>query len=163
MSLILDGTAGVTGPATKVIVGTTTNDSAVAGYVGEYVESRLVQGSAVSLATGTAKTITSISLTAGDWDVFGMACLDGGATTNVTVFSGGISQTNNTLSGSLDYFTENYGAAGLVPFGTQDIRTVVPTLRISLAGSATIYLVVSSSFTVSTNSGYGQIAARRVR
>ena len=28
MSLILDGTAGVTGPATKVIVGTTTNDRA---------------------------------------------------------------------------------------------------------------------------------------
>ena len=33
MSLILDGTAGVTGPATKVIVGTTTNDSATAGAI----------------------------------------------------------------------------------------------------------------------------------
>jgi hypothetical protein len=72
MSLILDGTAGVTGPATKVIVGTTTNDSATAGYVGEYVEGVLAAGSATALTTATPQTLVSISLTAGDWDVTGM-------------------------------------------------------------------------------------------
>jgi hypothetical protein len=46
MSLILDGTAGVTGPATKVIVGTTTNDSATAGYVGEVQTSSVAVGRA---------------------------------------------------------------------------------------------------------------------
>ena len=70
MALILDGTAGVTGPATKVIVGTTTNDSATAGYVGEVITSSVPVGSAVSLTTAVSavsgKTITSISLTAGD-------------------------------------------------------------------------------------------------
>ena len=38
--------------------------SAAAGEVGEYIESILVTGSATALTTGTAKTVTSISLTA---------------------------------------------------------------------------------------------------
>jgi len=163
MSLILDGTAGVTGPATKVIVGTTTNDSATAGYVGEYVESRVVQGSAVSLVTSTAKTITSISLTAGDWDVASLFAIDGNGSTNVTFFGAGPSSTNNTLSGSLDYSTLCFGTAGLLPFTTQDVRVTSPLTRFSLASTTTIYLVGIAAFTVSTCSGYGAITARRVR
>jgi hypothetical protein len=49
--------------------GETTTGSATAGNVGEYVESVITSGSAVSLVSGAPKTITSITLTAGDWEV----------------------------------------------------------------------------------------------
>ena len=53
------------------LVGTTTNDNAAAGSVGQLIESTISVGSAVSITSTVGKTITSISLTAGDWDVWG--------------------------------------------------------------------------------------------
>src|SRR5690349_16625741 len=65
------------------LAGTATNDDAAAGKIGEYIESEVLSGSAVSLTTNTAANITSISLTAGDWDVWGAAVyqLGSGTTT----------------------------------------------------------------------------------
>jgi predicted nucleic acid-binding protein len=63
---------------------TQTNDSAAAGKVGEFITSNIVVGSAVALTTGTAANVTSVSLTAGDWDVCGEVDLSTAATTNVT-------------------------------------------------------------------------------
>jgi hypothetical protein len=163
MSLILDGTAGVTGPATKVIVGTTTNDSATAGYVGEYVESRVVQGSAVALTTSTNANVTSISLTAGDWDVSGLIAFDGDSTTLVQNVIGGASTTSATLSGTLDYATLAFNSTGLALYTSQDPRIALPVLRFSLSSTTTVYLVAASRFSVSTHTAYGQISARRVR
>ena len=49
------------------LVGTTTNDSAAAGVVGQYISSYV---SATSVpTTNTWGDLTSVSLTAGDWDV----------------------------------------------------------------------------------------------
>jgi hypothetical protein len=49
------------------IVGVTDASDAPAGSVGQYVSSLVASGAAVSLVSGTPKTMTSISLTAGDW------------------------------------------------------------------------------------------------
>ena len=52
------------------IVGSPTNNNAQTGSVGEYVSAvALYPGGAISVSTGTVSTITSITLTAGDWDV----------------------------------------------------------------------------------------------
>lgn len=142
--------------------GTNTNDSAAAGYLGEYVESVVAEGSAVSLTTATSTDITSISLTAGDWDVVATNAFAHGATTNVTVHLGGISTTSATLpTGPLGLTIERYGSGGLVPNGTVVLYT--GQVRLSLSATTTVYLVGRASFTVSTCSGYGGISARRVR
>lgn len=147
-------------PASGVqITGTTTNDNAAAGYVGEYVSATAAVGS-VSLTTSTPTNITSISLTAGDWDVSGDVAYSAAGTTSVTLFAQGISATSATL-GALGTYTQRAFAAQ-VP-GTNGNILSTSMIRISLAATTTIYLVAQSTFTVSTMTAGGIIRARRVR
>lgn len=163
------GAIAVANPATAVgtsavgqIQATAINDSAAAGKVGEFFESTIVLGSAVSLSTGTAKNVTSISLTAGDWDVAGTVELYGDATTTPTYAAGGINTTTNTLpvrGGT------NYGEIliGGTPFATSLPNIPLVPSRYSLNTTTTIYLVALMGFTVSTAVAFGTIRARRIR
>jgi len=169
-STSLTGTLGVTGTITPGqttgIVGTTTNNNAQAGSVGEVISSSVDVVSAVSLtdATGafTGKTITSISLTAGDWDVYGIVGINMAATTKFTAIAGGISTTNDTLNGLYEEETRfSYGAAGLVPANV--ITFTFPTTRVSIASTTTYYLIGYASFSISTATAFGRISARRRR
>ena len=144
-----------------IIPGVTTNSSAPTGYIGEYVESTVALGAAVSLTTGVVTNITSISLTAGDWDVSGVILMDSGATTNVTRVTAGISSTSATADITKGYYSHIH--AGYVPGGGQFRAMPLNTSRFSLSGTTTIYLVALANFTVSTCIAYGTISARRVR
>ena len=89
--------AGSINPASGV-VGVTTNSNATTGYVGEYISSQVAVASAVALTTATPANVTSISLTAGDWDVDGVIDLNlSGATT--TDWTSGISTTTGAFGG----------------------------------------------------------------
>lgn len=141
--------------------GTNTNDSAGTGYVGEYVSSTVLVGSAVSLTNNASVNITSISLTAGDWDVYGNFCLNPNASTSSTANVGWISTTSATFptlpnEGAIG---GRNGAAVVGDFSTYPVGRK----RISLNATTTVYLSVFSLFTVSTNAAYGFIGARRVR
>jgi hypothetical protein len=145
---------------TAGIVGTTTNNSANAGSVGEYVSATLAQGSAVALTNGVNANVTSISLTAGDWDVNATACFAPAGTTQSTVWVGAISTVSATLPSA-----PNEGGTFIVPATSTGVSMCNTTgvRRISIASTTTVYLVVQASFTVSTNSAYGFIGARRAR
>lgn len=143
------------------IKGTNTNNNAAAGDVGEYIESTIAVGSAVSLTTGVVANITSISLTAGDWDVSGVIIMDSGATTNVTRVSAGTSSTSATADTTKGYYSHIH--SGYVPGSGQFRAMPLNTSRFSLSGTTTIYLVALANFTVSTCTAYGTISARRVR
>lgn len=165
--LEVNGTVGVTGTITPGqttgIVGTTTNNSVQAGSVGEYVSATLASGSAVSLVTATAKTVTSISLTAGDWDVTGVVNMFFGATTNIVAAYGGASIVDNTLGANNTFTGTLYATTGSVLGDSLQVRTPVPTQRISIASTTTVYLIAFCSFTVSTTNAHGEIRARRIR
>jgi len=159
-------TGAITPSQTAGIVGTTTNNNADAGSVGEVISSSVAVGSAVSLTTATGaftgKTITSISLTAGDWDIFGSVGINMAATTNFTAIAGGISTTNDTLNSAYEEETRfSYGAAGLVPNNV--ISFTFPTTRVSIASTTTYYLIGYGSFSISTATAFGRITARRRR
>ena len=156
----------ITPSQTAGIIGTTTNNNANAGSVGQVISSSVAVGSAVSLTTATGaftgKTITSISLTAGDWDIFGTVGINNTATTNFTAIAGGISTTNDTLNSVYEEETRfSYGASGLV------LNNVVsfsfPTTRVSISATTTYYLIGYASFSVSTATAFGRITARRRR
>jgi hypothetical protein len=143
------------------VVGTTTNDNAAAGSVGEFVSSTVLVGSAVALTSTIAANVTSISLTAGDWDVWGNIALSVAGGTTTSVFAGAIhtvSATFPTIPNGGASFVVSYaspaGQSNALPVGRQ---------RISIAATTTVYLIVSSTFAVSTSSAYGFIGARRVR
>ncbi len=142
-------------PTTKGIVGTPTNNDAGAGFVGEYITAT---GTNVSISSGVGKTITSISLTAGDWDVSGAISFDPDDTTTVAILSGSVSSTNNTneVNTSLFFIQSTFTTGGSQLFSTGPTRK-------SLSGTTTIYFTTFTSFAVSTMTASATIAARRIR
>lgn len=143
-----------------VDVGTTTNDNATAGHIGEYIESVVASGSAVSLTTGTAKTVTSISLTPGDWDVSGVVSLLPAASTSVTRRSASISLTADTLGAN---GAQTIQPVAAVVTGATSFSLPTPTVRVSIAVTTIVYLIGFADFTVSTMAAFGAIRARRMR
>lgn len=154
----VSGVASLTFSSTSGIIGSTTNDSAAALSVGEYVSSSVVQGSAVALTTGTAANITSISLTAGDWDVCGTVVYDVGGP--ITSFEGGWGTTSATVPtrGDGRGWLDNEPAAS----GENRCFSSIVT-RLSLNGTTTTYLVAQATFGSGSCAAYGTIAARRAR
>jgi hypothetical protein len=146
------------------INGTTTNDDAIAGRIGEYISTSIVSASAVSLSSGSAKTIASISLTPGDWDVWINGVFTGGNTTTVNYTSCSISSASasfNSTVGRFGYASGN-GAAVFGSF-TSTLTTDAGPIRIPLASAASIYYVAVAGFSTSTCSAYGILQARRRR
>lgn len=141
--------------------GTSTNDNAAAGDIGEFISSTIASGSAVSLTTATATNVTSISLTAGDWDVSG-AGFTNPSLGNATAVLVGISLTSATLP-SFNAGDTNYHA--MVTTATDISTTVLPVgpWRVSVGSTTTVYLVGSVTFGSGTASMHGTLRARRVR
>jgi hypothetical protein len=113
--------------------------------------------SAVPLTTNTPVTIASISLLAGNWDIYGNVAFSAAGTTTSTKFTAAISQTNNTLpTGNV-----NEGVASLPVAFTAGLTPELPTgsIHLNLTAPASIYLVGSATFAVSTMSAYGIITA----
>ena len=143
------------------IIGATDGGNAAAGEVGEYKEAEVLIAAAVSLVSATAKDITSLSLTPGDWDVWGVVDTNPAASTTMSTVEGGISTASATAptkpnKGALFHYQQSFGA-GLA----QDFP--VGMRRISIATTTTVYLSVKASFAISTLSAYGLMAARRAR
>lgn len=143
----------------SLLTGDATGTPAGAGQVGELVLATLGSGSAVSLTTATSKTVTSVALTAGDWDVEGMVVLSYAAATQSGDGQAGISGVNNTLP-----------VDGLICFNntrqtttTSKVTITVPLFAWISSGSQTIYLVAQANFSAGTCTAYGNITARRRR
>lgn len=140
-------------------VGVPNGGNAHAGYPGEIVSSSIAAGSAVPLTTATPANVTSIALTAGDWDVYGSIYFLPDVTTVIGAESGGI----NTVSATPPTAPAGGVAAinGLTLAAGAEIPLILGYVRLSLAAAATAYLVAQASFTVSTCGAYGMITARR--
>lgn len=157
----LSSTGNFTPSQTNGIVGTTTNNNANAGSVGEFISSTVLVGSAVALTSGVSANITSISLTAGDWDVWGNIVTNPAGTTTQSNTIGAISTTSATLP-----TPPNGGSGVTLPLAIAAgiaIQLPVGYTRVSVASTTSVFLVISSSFSTSTNSAYGFIGARRRR
>ncbi len=141
--------------------GTTTNDAAAAGNVGEYISAEVTAGAPVALTTLTQTNITSMPLTAGDYDVWANIFFVCAATTVIGGGIGSISATSATLD-------TTGGHSGFVPLpnagntgGNYSIS--VGPVQYKLPSTTTIYMVAFANFTTSTCSAYGYLAARRRR
>jgi hypothetical protein len=146
---------------TGQIPGTATNDNSSAGNVGEFISSTVLVGSAVAAPVTAAFNVTSISLTAGDWDVWGSIATNPAASTLQISITGWISTASATIptipnGGAYAQLTTNFavGDGQVLPVGK---------IRISLASTTTVFLSAFLNFNTSTNAAYGFIGARRVR
>lgn len=161
-------TIGATGVITPLagIQGVITNSNAAAGIIGQFVTATVAAGAPVSLTSPNVSDVTSISLTAGDWDVSGMINLSLGAAT-VSSMTGGASLTTGTLPSQA-------GGAGLgtdalvvderpTTLLTAVLQLPLPPVRVSLAGTTTLFLVAGVTFAAGTVAAFGTLRARRVR
>jgi hypothetical protein len=147
------------------VKGVSTNTNATAGNVGEFISSTVAYNATGNLTTGVSTNVTSISLTAGDWDVSGTAFIDAssGSGTVVKNVLSGFSSTSATLPAYQYQGSFVFGGAGTTPFVNGDVYAPPPTFRFSLSATTTIYLVINASFTTSNCTAGGYIAARRVQ
>lgn len=139
------------------LVGTTTNDDAAAGQIGEYISSGVARGGGAAYTTTVTLNITTVALTAGDWDVTGFAGITVSAGT-ITQFGSGAGSTPATFP------TIGQNGLAILNAGISISGDTCATFagRISLAAPATIYLLGAPIFT-GTATAYGFIGARRAR
>lgn len=160
----ITATGTITPSQTNGIVGTTTNNDANAGSVGEYIESS-TDGGTTGYTAGTQVNGASITLTAGDWDVEGMVVLKNSAVMTWQYLKCGLSTTSATLGtgiGDFSHATANTTYAG----DTYIYPTVIAmSKRVKVAsGTQVVYVVGQGGFTTGGTCGMsGFIRARRRR
>ena len=141
------------------IKGINTNTAAAAGDVGEYIES--FAGPVSAPATNTYGDITSITLTAGDWDISAIASSIINTGVSVTSVQIGIGPASGT-SGAGMSTGDNQGYS--VPPTAQYLPTItIPPKRVLIASTTTYYLKMWMSYSSGTPQFQGRISARRVR
>ena len=136
------------------IVGVTNNSSAASGNVGEFISAT---GSSVSLTAFTVANVASISLTAGDWDISG-GFVTNGSTANQPNSSCGYSTTSATFGTAGTYAQQSSGTGSPM----LNWAGAIPTGRVSINSTTTVYLVCQSNFTTGTVTASGIIQARRM-
>lgn len=164
VDLFVNATKTIEALASGVAIrGTNTNDSATAGFVGEYIESFI---SAATNSPGSAAyfSVTSISLTAGDWDVSGVIRFrQNSATYSNSSLECGIGTADGNNSAGLSTPSTNV----LQDLGSNtwvNQSLVVSTVRKSLSATTTIYLKgLPGTYSAGTPQYQGRISARRVR
>lgn len=140
------------------IQGTTTNDSATAGFVGEVIQS--VESSPVTApATTEYGNVTSISLTAGDWLVSAMGNFDGGTTITQLAFAISIYSGNTTT----DHVTGSNVAFDQPNTATNDKSIAIPSYHLQLAATTTVYMKERADYTGTAPRCRGRISAVRIR
>lgn len=127
--------------------------------VGEFTESEVLVGAQVAVTTNTATDVTSISLTAGDWDVWGTVITSPNTGADTSFASSWISSSSASVP-----TVPNKGAYNFVYTSTTNAISLPTGMRrISLSSTTTVYLSTYITFTLSNMSAYGYIAARRAR
>lgn len=135
------------------ITGVVNGAAASAGVVGQVLEAT---GTGSALTTATDANLISITLPAGEWDVFGVVQYV--STGNMNGYKAG------TSISSTAYGTFNTTTVSAVSFnaGATLVRET-PTQRLRLSAPATLYLRASANFSSGTVTATGYLRATRVR
>ena len=142
-----DEVAGLTTQLGSVGQGVTDGSDAAAGMVGEYLTA---SGSGVGLTNNVMTTVATLTLTAGDWDVYGVVTFHlTGATT--THYAAGLDGTFGTE------------IIATVPAGSGVWQLQAGTVRRNVTGTTAVLLQGLCGFSAGSVSADGTIRARRMR
>jgi hypothetical protein len=135
--------------------------------VGEFRSSTVTVGSAVALTTNVVANMTSLVLTAGEWDCNAQTNFNATGATITSVSMGPsptsaviATQAANGIIGADALVVSPLGtttSTGVYTLGNIDVRIVVPANT-----TATIYATAVATFSAGTVSVYGTLRARRV-
>jgi hypothetical protein len=132
--------------------------------IGEYHSSIVLVGAGVNI--DAIATITSLSLPAGDWEVWGEAWLDTatGAATVSNAFRVSINlnaATTTAVPADNQASTKSVTDTGIVPSSTVALVVPVGPVRFLISSTTSIYLNALQNVSAGTAYGYGKLCARR--
>lgn len=136
-------------------LGVTDASTAQSGYVGELISSIISSGSAVPFTTTIPLNVTTITLTAGDYDLWGNVFFaNTGVFTQAACWIGVTSATqpDNSVIGSAAF-----------PSGVGNLAIVAPGRAFNISTTTIVYLSAFANFTTGTVTGCGGVYARRRR
>ena len=139
------------------ISGITNASNAAAGIVGEVITA---SATGVAMVSGTFTNVTQITLTAGDWDVWGHVALIPAGTTTISQIATAISDASASYPGH-DDISSTLLVASFTTGNPQVFNT--GTARRNINASRSVFLVAGPTFGVSTMTADGTIFARRIR
>jgi len=149
----LQATSAITPAYPAGIVGNVTGSNVTAGSVGEYLSNT---GTTVPATSATLGNVTSLALTAGDWDIGCSLGTNPAGSTTTQGLNFGLTTTSAAQPAFPNlYFSQVSFSAG------QGFQAACPTMRLNVSGSTTVYLVSATTFSVSTLTHTGYIWARR--
>ena len=137
------------------IKGTSTNDNAAVGYVGEFIKNHSVN---TPVPDNTLTNCGTLSLPPGDWDVWGNIEFTPTEVTSWGQIGSSLSFVSNTLPG------EEYQTTLSATINPGQPTTLQPVMQPLEIGSTTIvYLIGSADFSGGTMTCDGYLEARRRR
>lgn len=143
-----------------MVLGTSTNDDAPTGRLGQEISSTV---GTVSFATsGQYTDLSSIVLTAGDWDISFLCRVakNGATVTEWLIGIGTVSGNSGTGLAAGNYWDQQAS----VTIGNTVDTAVLASWRVSISGTTTYYWKMFSTYTVATPQVVdGKIKARRQR
>lgn len=142
------------------VIGVTDGSDAPAGHVGEFISASVQAPDYIAATNGVPLDITTISLTAGDWDVQGQVATESpssGHVQHMEVWTSTVSMTRPTVL--VGGFHE---VGGINTTGVEEIVLPTGKMRLVLTAPATVYLSTLVDFS-GTCTALGYIGARRIR
>jgi hypothetical protein len=156
---------GTTAPSANTFTGNkiwggNTAAAYTAGQVGEVIESKVSTATNAG-STGAYLALTSITLTAGNWDISALAySTPNGATftppSSVTVNIGTTSASSAGCTAGYDY-----ALSGELLSAGSNVSVSIPAKRVQITASTAYYLNVAIQYTAGTPQWVGSITARR--
>lgn len=147
---------------TPNITGATAGANAAVGSVGEFFTNNTGFG---GLTSTVCRQVATITLTAGDFDIYGLAYFNPAATTTTSAATVQIETTSAACAlgvGNIGLAVNNPSqGGGGVAVGDFTLRA--GPVRSNLAAGQAFFLNSNSTFAVSTSQQTGTITARRVR
>lgn len=126
------------------------------GFVGETVDTTVLNSAPVALTTATPANMGSVVLSAGDWDIWATVCFQEAAA-SVTLREAGLNTTSATLP-----VTSQLAYASAVTVTLTQTNSVTTFSSVNVTASTTVYAVAMANFSAGTVGAFGKIHARRV-
>jgi len=140
---------------------TATNDNATVGNLGEYISSTTALNS-YTLTSGAFSSVAAVTLTAGDWDLFPMGCVDQISGANVfTRVNYCVTTTQNGGAGCV-FMTNQWDAPAPITAGNPMCSEGM-MVRESISSTTTFYLNDFATWSTGSVGGNGTLLARRAR
>jgi hypothetical protein len=155
-----------TGPIGPIpLTGVIDGSAAAAGSVGEYLSSIKTVSGGVAIVSNTTTQITSLTLTAGDWDLWGEVVFDNPVGGSFTYGEAAIWTTTAAFPTTSQFPADaaDFAQTELPTANNNGITLQLGPVRVSITASTTYFLNAASVYAATSQKVGGALRARRRR